>query len=616
MKNQNTKKIKSMVDPTWFIAVSVVLISLYFNPSLADPFNSPKLWLLMICGSWLSGYCIIKFKKDKNKFSKNQKIHFLILTLFIISLFIASIFSDRRFIAFVGEQQRKQGFIFYLFMAIFMLSSSMFFNTARIYKIFYMAVFLAFIYGVYGTMQHLGNDFIDWNNPYNSIILTLGNPNYASALMSVLSVLLVSFSFTVKNKIKPLFLALGLTMIFLITLSKSRQGLVAFGFGISVFVIIYTYLKSRKVAYGFLVIILPLISLVIAGMLQIGPFTQYLYKASVSIRGYYWRAGIDMFKSNPLFGVGVDNYGENFKIFREVGYPLTYGFTITSDNAHNVPIQIFATAGVFSGIFYLVLIFLVLASAFRAIKILKSEDKILVASLFSAWIAFQAQSIISIDNVGLSIWGWVLGGMLIGLGFGHTAESENIVTSSVNKKPTEDLLSTSKIISAFITLIGVIVCSFLYQGEKYLYDLTRYVNYSSQNQSENFYLTLKKFDESRFVEPAYRFRTANLMFQIGKIDEANSRVEQLLKVYPDSFDYLFGLAQIKSYKEDWRSVSDIRERIAKIDPWNAENYLLLAKAYENLGEYEKAKSNYNKILSFASDKPIAQDARISLRKIS
>jgi tetratricopeptide (TPR) repeat protein len=281
-----------------------------------------------------------------------------------------------------------------------------------------------------------------------------------------------------------------------------------------------------------------------------------------------------------------------------------------------VPIQIFATAGFFSGIFYLVLVCLVVASTLRALKIFQNKDKIFVASLFSAWIAFQAQTIISIDNAGLTIWGWALGGILISLGFGHKAESDTIAITNAKKKLSEDLLSKSRIISSFITLIGVMICSLLYQGEKYLYDLTRYINYSSQNQSENFYLTLKKFDQSTFVEPAYRFRVANLMFQIGRIDEANSRVEELLKMNPNSFDYLFGLAQIKSDKKDWRSVSVIREKIIKIDPWNAENYLLLAKAYENLGESERAKWAYNKILSFAGDRPVAQEAKISLSKIT
>ena len=90
-------------------------------------------------------------------------------------------------------------------------------------------------------------------------------------------------------------------------------------------------------------------------MLQVGPLERFLYKDSVSVRGYYWRAGIEMFNDNPLFGVGLDNYGSFFKEYREVGYPLKYGYSLTSTNAHNVFIQHFATGGIFVGTIYLIL---------------------------------------------------------------------------------------------------------------------------------------------------------------------------------------------------------------------------------------------------------------------
>ena len=95
-------------------------------------------------------------------------------------------------------------------------------------------------------------------------------------------------------------------------------------------------------------------------MLQIGPLAQYLYKDSVSVRGFYWRAGMKMFWENPLFGVGLDRYGAYFKEFREVNYPLRYGYEITSSNAHNTLIQIFATGGVMVGISYLCVLILIL----------------------------------------------------------------------------------------------------------------------------------------------------------------------------------------------------------------------------------------------------------------
>lgn len=615
MVKQKTRTNKIKSDPTWLIAVSIGFISIYFNPSLADPFNSPKLWALIILGSWLLGYCIINPERKFASFSKIQRIYFLILFFFVISLFISAIVSSDKFTAFIGEQQRKLGFIFYLFMAVFMLGSSMYFTVARVYKIFYASIFLSVLFIIYGLMQYFGNDFVEWNNPYNSIILTLGNPNFASALMSILAVLISSFVFIVNSKFKIPLALLVISLIIIIVQSNSRQGLVSFGLGFSVFLIIYLYINIRKIAIWLSIFLIPFFLLLIAGMLQIGPLTQLIYKASVSIRGYYWRAGLEMFQSNPLFGVGVDNYGEYFRTYREKQYPLTYGFTITSDNAHNVPIQLFATAGVFTGMLYLILIFLIITSTLRALKNSSNKDKLSVAGIFSGWVAFQSQSIISIDNVGLTIWGWVLGGILIGLGLGGSSEAKIIDNSiHINKQPI-DLILKRKTLSFVFTFIGILFVAQLYQGEKYLYDLTRYVNYSTQNQSELFKLTLNKIDQARFVEPAYRFRVANLLFQIGQIDAANYRVHDLLKSQPNSYDFLFGYAQIFAIKEDWNSIVVVREKISKVDPWNAENYLFMAQSYEKLGNIESAIILYKKILTFAGSKPVGQEARNSLKKL-
>ena len=54
-----------------------------------------------------------------------------------------------------------------------------------------------------------------------------------------------------------------------------------------------------------------------------------------------------------------------------------------------------------------------LRSVLRIAKRMKSYDAIGVG-LITAWICYQVQSIISINQIGLAIWGWALSGCLIG----------------------------------------------------------------------------------------------------------------------------------------------------------------------------------------------------------
>jgi hypothetical protein len=52
--------------------------------------------------------------------------------------------------------------------------------------------------------------------------------------------------------------------------------------------------------------------------------------------------------------------------------------------------------------------------------------------------------------------------------------------------------------------------------------------------------------------------------------------------------------------------------MAKLDPWNAVNYLGLGKDYKAQGNLVKNKEMLDKILSFASANPIAEQAKTEL----
>ena len=44
----------------------------------------------------------------------------------------------------------------------------------------------------------------------------------------------------------------------------------------------------------------------------------------------------------------------------------------------------------------------------------KTEFDVIFATIVAAWVAYQAQSLISINQLGLGVWGWSLSGLIIG----------------------------------------------------------------------------------------------------------------------------------------------------------------------------------------------------------
>ena len=344
-KNNKQKLVDKSSNSVWFLLWSVAAVTLFLNTDFYDPFNSAKLILLLLVDGWILGHLINSYKENPI-YRKSQDFNIAVIVIsFLLFLLASTIKTDVFMVALLGETQRRNGFLAYFGLSIIFLYASRSINFSNVLRVYKIGLLTGLVLSTYGLIQISGKDFIKWNNPYNSMISTLGNPNFASALLAVLSLLALYGIFLTELSIiyKLLSIIYIFSALIAIISSDSRQGLLTIFFSLLFYLSIYSYLKNKKI--GILVTTLSLLGSVLAllGMLQKGPLESLLYKGSVSVRGYYWRAGIEMFKNSPLTGVGVDRYGANFKDFREVGYPLNYGFEITSSNAHNTIIQLFAT---------------------------------------------------------------------------------------------------------------------------------------------------------------------------------------------------------------------------------------------------------------------------------
>jgi hypothetical protein len=148
---------QKLTNPVGLILFSAASITLYFNPDLEDPFNSPKLWLLVIFGSWIAGLLITAKKPE---FSQNKTFLSFILPSFIGSLAIAAIFTDVKYTAFFGEVQRRTGLIAYIFFAIYLYASARFFRYHSVHLLSVANAILATALVLYGFIQTTGNDFV------------------------------------------------------------------------------------------------------------------------------------------------------------------------------------------------------------------------------------------------------------------------------------------------------------------------------------------------------------------------------------------------------------------------------------------------------------------------
>jgi len=413
---------------------------------------------------------------------------------------------------------------------------------------------------------------------------------------------------------------LGTGLITLIVLSNSRQGIVSFVLGINVLILTFLFIRNNKIGliYAFFALVGAIFA--VLGMLQIGPLERYLYKTSVSIRGYYWRAGIDMFFSQPFTGVGIDNYGDYFKQFRSSEYPLRFGFQITSDNAHNVPIQLLATGGIFLGISYMALTAFIF---WRGIKMLKRTQKYeipLLSGLFGAWIAYVAQSIISIDNVGLTIWGWVIGGVIVGISYIQNDDAIN--TNKAKSLQKLNLIFVyQKIFSTIFIIPAIFIVSLHFQVEKEMYKIASLgasVNATSVAPYDNkvLYENLVRSSSLMLLDSSHRLTIAALLRDNGNIAEYEKFISDLLGKDARCLTCLEVRGKVYEINKEWINALKTYNLISELDPWNAENFLRIANVYIVLGQKQSAITVLDKILSFAGDTQVGIQALEGKKKLA
>lgn len=608
-----------------YLAVGAAFITLYFARDSYDPFNTPKLVSLLIIAS-LSAIKLSTLWRLEN--IKKDKIIFLfalVLLAFTISGAISVAFSDDLTVALIGDIQRRNGFLSYISLALIALTVAQLVRFYNIRNLFRVMILTGFIFSTYGLIQMSGRDMFEWNNPYNSVISTVGNPNFASALMAIFSIVSIMSLFDKSQNLIIKFFAASCLIFSIVAIvaSNSRQGLVSMSFAILFSASAYIYLIRKKLGLLLIFFSISFSSLAIAGMLQIGPLSRILYKPSVTVRGYYWDAALQMLKDYPVTGVGFDHYLYYFKELREVGYALKYGFSLTSSNAHNTFLQMFANGGILLGLSYIVLTLLTLYTGINLIKKSSAPNRLTTICLVAAWIAFQAQSVISIDNIGISIWGWVLTGAVYGLASDSDSNNQAIYSKKQENKKNTQVPLRSFIIAPILIIPTLILSVSLMRMEvdtykaKILFD-----NYVAQSDNNTVLSRQLKTELDReinnvlelpFSDPTYQVQLAYFLFDTGDQKRAIEIVNRVVKEFPRNLTAVESLAIMYGILNEPQKAIYWREKFAKLDPWNGENYLQLIRLYKSSGDSESAQRMYNIIFSFA---PSSNEAKSALEELS
>jgi O-antigen ligase len=538
------------------------LVTLTVFPWLMDPINIPKL-LVLVLGAGAS----IAFGLFNNGFKyefKNNKIFNLLIISFIFFLILSSLVASQNFYTLlIGMWARNNGLLCYLaFIALF-LSVARSKKIAVANYIVSSLTFLGFVFGIYAWLQYFKLDFMQklfpWYNFKSIIALTLGNSNFASVFLGLTFTASIGYFLNADN---PKILRIGaltstgiqwLLVPYLDTQGKliyAVGGSIAFGSWLS-----SSNSRKIKVISFFWWPSTAIIGILgVTGLWGIGPFAQMLANNVVNLkdRYYHWLAAVNMIRDNVIFGVGIDSFGDFHRRYRVIESIEARGTPLTgTDNAHNVFLQLGATAGLPLMVIYLLLVVFITWRGIKAFRL--QQNKLVVGTLLGIWIGYQVQSLISVDQIGVGVWSWIVGGALFGLSKVdiNLSETVNLGQSTSNKLDKVRSKSRYRVLLAVALIPSVLVLPTVINE----YRVFQKWNTLALSKSEAEVVVNSKLlfvETLKSNQPKLRSTISDYLGKAGSIEEALQLAQQTTIDFPN-------------YLAAWNLVATIYETNNKID---------------------------------------------------
>lgn len=527
-----------------------------------DPINVPKLAVIAVGGFMALGALLA----NRAEFLKSQYRLVLIFGLaFIVDLTIVLLVSGTNFYQeFFGTFGRATGYVAYVALASLLMVAAVTASTFALKRFTWSLLGAGLLSIGYGVIQALNLDPIKWVNQYSPVIGFLGNPNFQSSFVGFSGVM--AFAMLLGKEVKAVvrsgYVAYVLAAAYVIKQTDSQQGFLVLMGGIAVVAFIWiSRSKIKFLTIPSLVIGLVGVVVVTLGSLNKGPLASVLYKPSVTYRGDYWRAGWKMSVEHPFFGVGLDSFGDWYRRARTVEATLRRGPDIVSNAAHNVLLDLSSNGGFPLLGIYLFMMFLVVSASIKVIKRNSGFDPVF-SGLVAVWIAYQAQSIISLNQLGLAVWGWIISGLIIGFEI-NTRETE-VVQKHTPKGKSASAMAAQKVLPA--TAVGMFVGLLLgiALGVPPLNAASKYKS-GLETGDPN---TVQRI-ASIWPQDASRSAQIALILNENKLSsEALAVVEVAKGQFPDSYDVWKVLASLPNAPAE--EIAAAKAQMKRLDPHNPE----------------------------------------------
>lgn len=543
----------------WTGVVTTFAISPWAN---YDPISLPKMFTLAI-GSFSIALLLLG---SKTYLAEKSSRRVVVLSLIFLSLMLSSLlFSKVDLLSqFWGTFGRNTGLLTYSCLIVLMFATHLIQQVALYERIIFVFVFSSIPMTLYCLIQILGKDPVGWSEKF--AFGTLGNVNFLSAYFGMISVCAISLaaSGNYETRTRIILIILAIMDVTIAGYTKSIQGPIIFLAGLFI-ILFFVSLNLPKGTFRLWMLLgVSLTALLgfcglIFSLLNKGPLATIVYQPSVTFRGDYMHAGYKMMLENPWIGVGLDNYGSWYREVRGEISTLRTGPNRISNSAHNVMLDLGSNGGFLLLTTYLLINLLVVASIVSLYRRGGLKNPVVVAAS-ATWFAYQIQSTISINQIGIGVWGWILSGVLIGL-----SRTEIVESGKGSKERIKGLRKTRKVTQLQAKGPILIFSGAILGFTVALPPLTADAAYRTAIKTGNFermYSATKKVGSTEFHK--------ELLLDFAQKNSLNAEIwlvaQELTKRYPRNF-YAWALMSVSPLGTiEERQIA--KQKAQTLDPFN------------------------------------------------
>jgi O-antigen ligase len=525
MLNKTVEKTISL-----FLFIGVPFTTLFLvTDSVTDPVNVTKLFA---AGCVSLGVFSIAFVYGLKELWATSKALVIASSLFILAGLNSVLSSEApRVQNLYGVFGRQTGFVTYFLLTLVALGATLLRSQKSFDRIVWALLFSGAVNVLYCGWALAFGDFIHWSNPYGNILGLFGNPDFISAFLGMFIAGTIGYAFSGKHSwpYRGGFIALSLIALYEIKRSHAIQGLVVTGAGLTIvgFYLVRGKTKGNLLTSIYVLIVGVLGAFALGGALQKGPLTSLIYKTSVSLRGQYWAAGMKMGSDHPLTGVGMDSYGDWYRRARsEYAATVLPGPKTITNASHNVVIDIFAYGGYPLLLSYLAILAIGVWAVIRVTLRQRAYDGTFVA-LVAVWATYELQSIISINQVGLAIWGWVSVGALVAYEYATRPRPE--VSEKTKAVKQKELVFSPQLVGGIGVVVGALIAvppmaadskwrSGLKAQNVQQVEAALTPSYLAPRDSQRLAQAVLLFENSKLYDQAYKYALEGVKFNPNYFD--------------------------------------------------------------------------------------------------